>query len=115
MSHYRREVDQNLSGAICDQDLERIRQLVEQQGADVNAQRCSSRSPGVSCGSVFTLAIREAVEDSCKGEEIVRYLINKGADVDVKNSFGDSPLTLAHSLGLSKIVELMRKVLKERK
>lgn len=71
-------VDSALNG-----DLAKIKQLVEQQGVDVNAQYSSTG------GTALMYA-------SLRGHlEIVKYLISKGADVNAKNDNGLTALMAA--------------------
>jgi ankyrin repeat protein len=48
-------------------------------------------------------------EAAAKGERgIVELLVAKGANVNSKNNYGDTPLHLAEKAGINDIVELLR-------
>ena len=83
-------VDSALNG-----DLAKIKQLVEQQGVDVNAQYSSTG------GTALMYA-------SLRGHlEIVKYLISKGADVNAKNDDGWTALMYASLRGHLEIVKYL--------
>ncbi len=79
--------------AVQHQDLDAVKKLVE-AGVDVNYQEPSYATPGLTIACMYNYA------------DIAKYLVAKGADVNLKNKDGDTPLMAAASSS-KELVELL--------
>ncbi|MGX2981911.1 ankyrin repeat domain-containing protein [Helicobacter sp. 23-1045] len=81
-----------------DGDLDKVKQLVEQQGVDVNAVHIDEL--GLSSNALNIASYQGHLE-------IVKYLISKGANVNAKDSFGWTALISASSNGKLELVKYL--------
>ena len=81
-------------------DIETVKFFLE-KGADVNYHKADSVFNDTST------PILEAVR--CNNFEIVRLLVEHGADISIKNKHGESPYSLAVKNGNREIIELLAK------
>ena len=83
--------------------------LVVQQHADINKQTKYYVQNGVDGGETTNEVGETPLFVACKygHSEIVRMLIEKGADVTITNTHGESPIFIASCRGFADIVEIL--------
>lgn len=83
---------------ITDKDMA-LTKLLLSKGADVDEAPTSGELEGY---TPLIFAVRE------NNKELVTFLIDNGADVNVKNVYGDTPLLLAEKKGNAEIVKILK-------
>jgi ankyrin repeat protein len=94
------KIGEALFKAVTSKDITVVKKLVEKKGADVNyVRRINS--------AFFIPVVMQAVMDN--STEIATYLIDKGADVNVKDGFKMTCLMWAANNGNVELVKLLLK------
>ena len=88
-------------------DLAKIKQLVEQQGVDVNAMQTTKLDFGE--GTIILRQTALYAASNFGHLDVVKYLISKGADVNMKNDdrIGGTALNIASYKGYLEIVKYL--------
>lgn len=83
--------------------------LLERQGADINAKNKKGFTPLMAAISSLHFVSNKNNDSRTKIEEIVKTILNLGADVDMKDEHGQTALTLARKSENTYIINLLTK------